>query len=157
MTTITATVDNRRGFPWLAVLLIVAVALGAWTLANAPEAVTVDTTSAEGEEYSFGAMVIASLPNIEITGDHADKKHPEAPYVRKTCRERGVYQVYRETYDRDTFHLLCMDENGKLVDWIIRVVGNRFIEKTAFAPYGGTMAKVIKYAASKGTRFKKGW
>jgi hypothetical protein len=117
----------------------------------------VDTTPAGHEEQVYGAIIIAALPDIEVTGDHADAKHPEAPYVRKTCKERGVYQIYRESIDKNTFHLLCMDENGKLVDWIIKVVGNRFIEKTAFRPHGGNMNAVIKYASSKGTRFSKGW
>ena len=141
-------------------LIVVFVALGAFTLlaiADGLAGAVVDTTPAGQEERDFGAWLISAAPPVELTGSHADGKHPEAQMVRQTCKERGVYQIYRELSDKSTFHLLCMTEGGKLVDWIIRVVNGRFIEKTAFQPRGGVMAEVIRYAASKGTRFTKGW
>jgi hypothetical protein len=143
----------------LVIILLVLVVLGmavASTAAN-QTVEALDLTRAGTDEFMAGAAMIAALPDIEITGTHADTKHPEAAYVRKTCRERGVYQVYREQYDRSTFHLLCMDAEGRLVDWIIRAVGNKFVECTAFMPRAGVMVEVIKYAASKGTRFAKGF
>ena len=164
MTTQTAAYSgsNNSGGGFIGKLLIVVfVALGAFTLlaiADGLGGAVVDTTPAGQEEQAFGAwLMISAAPPVELTGVHADRTHQEAAMVRKTCREQGVYQVWRETYDKSTFHLLCLTIDGKLVDWIITVVAGRFIEKTAFAPRAGVMAEVLKYVASKATRFTKGW
>ena len=152
--------NNSGGFIGK-LLIVVFIALGAFTLlaiADGLGGAVVDTTPAGQEEKDFGAwLMISAAPPVELTGTHADGKHPEAQMVRKTCRERGVYQVWRETYDKSTFHLLCLTIDGKLVDWIITVTAGRFIEKTAFAPRAGVMAEVLKYVASKATRFNQGW
>jgi hypothetical protein len=145
---------------FLAVIIVIVLAVVGLAVASTAASQTVealDLTRAGHDEMVYGEAIIAALPNIEVTGTHADTKHPEAAYVRKTCRERGVYQVYREKIDPTTFHLLCMDADGKLVDWIIRVVGKKVVELTAFMPRAGVMLEVIKYAASKGTRYTKGF
>lgn len=100
---------------------------------------------------------VVTAPPVEVTSAHADMGHKEAPFVRQTCKERGVYQIWREMYDRSTFHLLCQTKDGKLVDWIITVVGGKFIEKTAFMPRNGVAQEVIKYVSNKATRFTGGW
>lgn len=150
---------NAGGFVKLVLIVAVFIALAAFTALAVGDGLgaAVDTTPASQEELDFGAWLISSAPPVELTGDHADRKHPEAALVRQTCKERGVYRIYRELSDKSTFHLLCMTEGGKLVDWIIRVVNGKFVEKTAFMPRAGVMAEVIRYASSKGTRFTMGW
>ena len=140
----------------LVIVFLAATAVTGYTIAQGQ---AVDATPASAEERAAWAQVMAAMPAppIEQTGDHADRKHPEAEYVRKTCKERGVWQVWRERADRNTFHLLCMDDRGRLMDWIITVEGRRFIEKTAFAPGGGVMKKVLDYVAGKATRFHANW
>jgi hypothetical protein len=112
---------------------------------------------ASAEEVAYGMTMISALPAIQVLGDHADLAHDEAAFVRQTCKDRGVYQVWRELYNRNTFHLLCMTEDGKLVDWIIEAIGKQFFEKTAFMPKNGIVNDVFKYVAGKATRFNKGW
>jgi hypothetical protein len=140
----------------LAAFAAVALIGNAAAVASAAEAAVPVAEIVEEPEADQLAVWVAVLPEIEITGTHADEKHPEAPLVRQTCRERGVYQVWRERYAPDTFHILCMMPDGKLVDWIVRQVGKRLIERTAFIPRAGIAVKVIEYAASKGTRWTGG-
>lgn len=109
---------------------------------------------ASEEERAFGLALITAAPPVEVLGDHANK-HAEVAIVRKTCREQGVYSVWRETDNKARFHLLCMTVDGKLVDWIVQVVGRRVVEVSAFMPKDGTPHSVVKYVLGRATRFTK--
>ena len=129
MTTTTATIDNRRGFPWLLVLLIVAVALGAWTLIT-----------------------------VERTSNHAFDKHgTDASLVMTACNQNGVYQFWMEP-DKQTIHQLCDLGGGRFGDWIVVKDKGQVFEKTAFIPKGGDWNSILRWLANKGaTRIIKPW
>ena len=143
MTTITVTAEDRRGFPWLAVLLIVAVALGAWTLANAPEAVAVDLPTVEVDGLE-----------IQQSGDHGAAQHGADYYATLTaCQNNGVKHRYLEP-DNKTVHLLCDLGDGRYGDLIyLRETEKnggfvRFI-KTGFIPKSGKLLDIQAWLARK--------
>jgi hypothetical protein len=83
-------------------------------------------------------------------GTHAVDRHgSDAERIEAGCRQNGVFQAFVELADKNTFHLLCQLDNGKLGDWIIIKDKGIFYDKTRFIPRSGKLEDILKWMINK--------
>jgi hypothetical protein len=89
------------------------------------------------------------------TGNHADKKHEEANYVREMYKKNGAMEVWTEKQTKNTQHFIISLDDGRYGDWVVLVFDNEdIVEKSVFIPKDGNYEPLGKWLKSKAIRIR---
>lgn len=79
---------------------------------------------------------------------HGNVAHgPEGDQARNCLEQHGTSLIFLEP-DGITFHFLCQSDSGDWFDVVTVKDGDEYIEKSAFMPKNGTLARIVQWLTS---------